>query len=88
MRKAIAQAPQHGELRPPATVSALLRALHMNDKSVRAQKYALRGWLDEHPPSKELRLSLRSNGFGILLTEIGVEKRPIRAVTATHKLGA
>lgn len=69
-------------------MSALLRTLHMNDKSVRAQKFALRDWLNEHPPGEALRLSLRSNGFGILLREIGVRTRPIPAITATHKLGA
>jgi hypothetical protein len=60
----------------------------MGNRSVHAQKDALRSWLNEHPLGDELRLSLRSNGFGILLREIGVKNRPIPPVTATHRLGA
>lgn len=88
MRNAIANPTQQRESNRPATVSALLRTLQMIDKPARAQRLALRGWLSEHPPGEELRLSLRSNGFGSVLAEIGVSKRPIPQITATHKLGA
>lgn len=88
MRKALGEADPSGEPGSPATVSALLRKLNMTDKSANAQRFALRGWLTEHPPGDELKLSLRSNGFGILLAEIGVKKHRIPPISATHKLGA
>ena len=53
----------------PHTASALLRTLHINDVSVDKQKDVLREWLHDHVPDHELRLSLRRNGYGILLDE-------------------
>lgn len=50
-----------------STVSTLLRSLHMNTAPASAQKVALHAWLSEHPPGPELRVSLRRNGFGMLL---------------------
>jgi len=88
MSKAIGEADEQGAPGEPATVSALLRLLHIHDKSVAAQRAALGRWLIEHPPSKALRISLRSNGYGILLRDFGAERRPIPPITATHKLGA
>lgn len=55
------------EFGTPATVPALLRSLHMNDATAETQKVALRAWLSSHPPSASLRLSLLSNGYGLLL---------------------
>jgi hypothetical protein len=87
MRKPIGEAPQRGGSGGPATVPALLRTLHVGDKSVEAQKAALRGWLTDHPPSRDLVISLLSNGYGILLGNI-VAKRPKPPITAIYKLGA
>lgn len=53
----------------PHSVSALLRTLHMTDASVDKQKVVLREWLHDHLPDPELRLSLRRNGYGLLLDE-------------------
>ena len=88
MSKAIGEASEQSAPGEPATVSALLRLLHLHDKSVAAQRSALRGWLLDHTPSKPLRISLRSNGFGILLRDFSAERRPMPPITATHKLGA
>jgi hypothetical protein len=51
----------------PATVPILLRALHMNTASAQTQLTVLKAWLQDHEPSQPLRLSLRENGFGVLL---------------------
>lgn len=88
MRKAIGEVPRQREAGTPASVPALLRALQISDKSVEAQKVALRGWLTDHPPSEALRISLRSNGYGVLLGNLGGPKRPMPPITATHKLNA
>ncbi len=89
MGTAIGEADQQREPGEPATVPALLRTLHIDDKSVEAQFDTLRGWLIEHPPGKALRISLRSNGYGVLLRDLGAERRrPRLPITATHKLGA
>jgi hypothetical protein len=88
MSKAIGEASEQGAPGEPATVPALLRSLRIHDESVAAQRVALRGWLRDHPPSRALRISLQSNGYGILLRGIGAERRPMPPITATHKLGA
>jgi hypothetical protein len=53
----------------PHTMSALLRTLHINDMSVDKQKVVLREWLHDHTPDPDLRLSMRRNGYGLLLDE-------------------
>ena len=53
----------------PATVPALLRQLNAHDAPVDQQKTALRGWLKDNDPDKPLRVSLRRNGYGLLLDE-------------------
>jgi hypothetical protein len=53
----------------PHTAPALLRELRINDVSVDKQKDVLRDWLRDHRPDQSLWLSLRSNGYGILLDE-------------------
>jgi hypothetical protein len=53
-----------------STVSTLLRSLQMNTAPASAQKVALHAWLSEHPPGPELRVSLRRNGFGMLLGRV------------------
>ena len=53
----------------PATLSALLRELGVSHSCVETHKVALRGWLCENTPQKPLRISLRENGYGLLLKE-------------------
>ncbi|MBV9090385.1 MAG: hypothetical protein JO044_10865 [Mycobacteriaceae bacterium] len=88
MSKATGAANQQGAPGPAATVSALLRSLHINHNSAEAQRVALRRWLIDHTPSKALRISLRSNGYGVLLRDLRAEGRPMPPITATHRLGA
>jgi hypothetical protein len=57
----------------PHTVPSLLRVLHRETESALALKSVLRVWLDDHDPSPPLRLSLRANGFGLLLNEYDSE---------------
>ena len=56
-------------LEGPATLSSLFRALHVERQSALRQQDVLRHWLDGHDPNKSLRISLRANGFGLLLNE-------------------
>jgi hypothetical protein len=58
-----------GDDRSPDTVSSLLRALHREAESAGTLKTVLKIWLGDHDPSPPLRLSLRANGFGLLLNE-------------------
>ena len=58
----------------PATVCALLRELGMSHSCVVKQKSALRTWLMIHEAQRPLRISLRENGYGLLLKETD-EKR-------------
>jgi hypothetical protein len=53
----------------PDTVAALLRQLHVQHASVIEDGNALRSWLRDNIPNRQLRLSLRRNGYGILLDE-------------------
>ena len=53
----------------PATVCALLRELGMSHACVEKQKVALRTWLMIHEAPRQLRISLRENGFGLILKE-------------------
>lgn len=52
-----------------ATVTALLRELHMSHACVQKQKVALATWLLIHEPQRSLRISLLENGYGLLLKE-------------------
>ena len=88
MGKGIGDADKRTEPGGPATLPTLLRTLHIDDKPVEAQWDTLRGWLIGHPPGKKLRISLLSNGYGLLLRGLGPAKRPKPPITATHKLGA
>jgi hypothetical protein len=51
----------------PTTLPALLRALDVDGAPVTRQKVAIRAWLDRNRANPALRLSLRRNGFGLLL---------------------
>jgi hypothetical protein len=53
----------------PATLSALLRELGVSHACVETHKVALRSWLCANTPRKPLRISLRENGYGLLLKE-------------------
>ena len=53
----------------PHTAPALLRELHIDHVSVDKQKDVLRDWLRYHKPDHSLWMSLRSNGYGLLLDE-------------------
>ena len=51
----------------PFTILGLLRLLGKQDASAQEQRAAIANWLNENKPSKQLRVSLRANGFGLLL---------------------
>lgn len=53
--------------RQPATVPALLRLLGIPDVPVSGHHGAIADWLEHNDPSVELRISLRANGYGLLL---------------------
>ena len=61
--------------RPPATASALNRMLGIEGLSIYRQKPVLHDWLIENPPSPELRISLRRNGYGLILDEVYGRRR-------------
>jgi hypothetical protein len=66
-----------GEASQPATASTLLRELGMSQACVEKQRVALGAWLLSHEPARPLRLSLRENGFGLLLKKTdGKRARP------------
>jgi hypothetical protein len=45
----------------------LLRLLGVSHDSAQHQQTALAHWLEDNTPTPELKLSLRANGYGILL---------------------
>lgn len=53
----------------PATACILLRDLGMSHACVEKQKAALHTWLMIHEAPRQLRISLRENGFGLLLKQ-------------------
>ncbi len=53
----------------PTTVCALLRELDMSHACVEKQKAALVTWLMLHEADRGLRISLRENGYGLLLKQ-------------------
>ncbi len=59
----------------PATVSSLLRELGLSHACVEKTRVALGAWLSSHEPDRRLRLSLRENGYGLLLQDID-DKHP------------
>jgi hypothetical protein len=60
---ASAQAQSHR----PATAARLLRLLGIPHACAQHQQTALAQWLACNTPTRELKLSLRANGYGILL---------------------
>jgi hypothetical protein len=69
-----------GEATQPATVSILLRELGMSHASVEKQKVALGTWLMIHEPARPLRISLRENGYGLLLKEADEQRAKSRSL--------
>ena len=61
----------HVKQRPPQpeTVRALLPRLHVENASAMRQVDALRAWLRDNIPSTALPVSMRRNGYGILLDQ-------------------
>ena len=53
----------------PTSLLALLSELGVKQVSVEKQLPALREWLATHTASQPLRVSLCSNGYGLLLKE-------------------
>ncbi len=58
----------------PHTLCALLRELGMSHSCVEKQKVALRTWLMIHEAQRPLRISLRENGYGLLLKQTDEER--------------
>jgi hypothetical protein len=59
----------HTDARPsqPESVPALLRQLGLPAASVTKQADCLRAWLNDNIPTRQFRISMRQNGYGILL---------------------
>jgi hypothetical protein len=53
----------------PTSLTALLRELGVKQASVEKQLPLLRAWLATHTASQPLRISLCTNGYGLLLRE-------------------
>ena len=53
----------------PTCLHALLSELGVKHASVEKQLPALRAWLATHTASQALRISMCSNGYGLLLRE-------------------
>jgi hypothetical protein len=53
----------------PASLVALLNELGVKQMSVEKQLPVLRAWLATHRASQALRISLCTNGYGLLLKE-------------------
>jgi hypothetical protein len=53
----------------PETVVALLRQLHVDNASATREIEALRALLHDNIPNAALRVSMRRNGYGILLKQ-------------------
>ena len=51
----------------PTTAAGLLRLLGIEHEPVLQQRVALAEWLECNTPTAELQLSLRANGYGLLL---------------------
>jgi hypothetical protein len=62
------------EATQPATVSTLLRELGMSHACVEKQRVALGTWLMIHKAARPLRISLRENGYGLLLKETDAKR--------------
>jgi hypothetical protein len=64
----------------PATLSTLLRELGMSHTCVGKQWGALHTWLMIHEAQRPLRISLRENGYGLLLKLTDEERAKPRSL--------
>jgi len=67
----------------PESVVALLRQLGVHNASVIEETDTLRAWLRDNVPNRELRVSIRQNGYGILL-DLRFGRPPRRATQLTR----
>jgi hypothetical protein len=67
--------------RQPHTASALLRLLGVPDASALRQRAVLADWLEHNTATPELQLSMRANGYGILLPPLR-HRMPLSAVAS------
>ena len=67
----------------PESVVALLRQLGVHNASVIEEADILRAWLRDNVPNRELRVSMRQNGYGILL-DLRFGRPPRRATRLTR----
>lgn len=63
----------------PTTLPALLRLLGLQHASAYQHRPALTRWLEQNTPGPELRVSLRANGYGLLLLS---SLRPMRSTVS------
>lgn len=63
----------------PRTLPQLLRHLGVADEPVTRQQVVIASWLAEHRPTAQLRLSIRMNGYGLLLGPVGTRRGPVQA---------
>ena len=71
--------PQYPSHPDPSTMPALMRMLGVSTASARHQHEALKRWLSSNTPHSVLRISLRQNGYGLLLDALfGRPPRPPR----------
>ncbi|MES3665773.1 hypothetical protein [Mycobacterium intracellulare] len=61
----------------PATLPALLRYLGIQHATVEEHRRILTRWLQHNTPAPSLRLSLRANGYGLLLPSAPSPLRPL-----------
>jgi hypothetical protein len=59
----------HARLGEPTTLPALLRLLGVDHEPAARQWDSIMGWLEEHPASSELWVSLLANGYGLMLKQ-------------------
>ncbi len=53
----------------PQTVARLLRELGVRNASAVEEADALRAWVHENRPNQALRISIRRNGYGVVLDQ-------------------
>ena len=59
----------------PETVATLLRQLGVHKASGVQEADALRDWVCDNVPNKALRVSMRRNGYGLVLDRAGLRAR-------------
>lgn len=59
-----------GPPQQPTTAAALLRLLGVSDACALRQRTVLAEWLEHNTAGPELKLSIRANGYGIILPPV------------------